>query len=48
LEVHPFSYRAPWVSVMVPLPPKVYVRAENAENAAYIVLRSLAGARLLT
>lgn len=32
--------RAPWVSVMVPLPPRVYLSAEQAESAASFVLRN--------
>lgn len=32
----PFShYKAPWRSIMVPLPPKVFLTGEAAENAAY-------------
>jgi len=32
----PFThYKAPWHSIMVPLPPKVFLTGESAENAAY-------------
>lgn len=38
----PFEhYRAPWHSIMVPLPPKVFLTGEAAENEAYKVLRSI-------
>jgi hypothetical protein len=32
--------RAPWRSIMVPLPPKVYLSGESAENSAHKTLRS--------
>lgn len=32
--------RAPWQSIMVPLPPKVYLSAESAESAAYLQIRA--------
>jgi hypothetical protein len=35
----PFEYRAPWRSIMVPLPPKVYMSGESAENEAWRRLR---------
>jgi hypothetical protein len=38
----PFShYRAPWHSIMVPLPPKVFLTGEMAENDAFRSLRGL-------
>jgi hypothetical protein len=38
----PFGhYRAPWHSIMVPLPPKVFLPAETAENHAHMLLRSI-------
>jgi hypothetical protein len=38
----PFShYRAPWHSIMVPLPPKVFLTGETAENDAFRTLRGL-------
>lgn len=36
--------RAPWQCLMVPLPPKVYLTAESAENAAHTVIQAT-GAR---
>lgn len=39
--VSPFTDRlAPWWSLMVPLPPKVYLSAEMAENAAHVSFRA--------
>ncbi len=38
----PFDhYRAPWHSIMVPLPPKVFLTGEAAENDAFRTLRGL-------
>jgi hypothetical protein len=38
----PFThYKAPWHSIMVPLPPKVFVAGEAAEIATYTWIRSL-------
>jgi hypothetical protein len=38
----PFThYRAPWHSIMVPLPPKVFLTGETAENDAFRTLRGL-------
>lgn len=38
----PFThYRAPWLSIMVPLPPKVFLPAESAENDAHAQLQSI-------
>jgi hypothetical protein len=34
-------YRAPWQSVMVPLPPKVFLTGEAAENDAFRSLRGI-------
>lgn len=34
-------YRCPWHSIMVPLPPKVFLTGEAAENAAFIVLHGV-------
>ncbi len=37
LVMSPFTdRRAPWKSLMIPLPPKVFLSGETAENAAYI------------
>jgi hypothetical protein len=37
----PFSdVRAPWRSIMVPLPPKVFLSGENAENSAHYRFRA--------
>jgi hypothetical protein len=39
----PFDhYKAPWMSLMIPLPPKVFLSGESGENAGYITLLSLA------
>jgi len=39
----PFThYKAPWMSIMVPLPPKVLLSGESAESAAYRAFRGLA------
>lgn len=38
-------YRAPWHSIMVPLPPKVFLTGEAAENDAFRTLRGVWGAR---
>lgn len=48
----PFShYRAPWHSIMVPLPPKVFMTGESAENDAFLRLRGVwssnSGSRVL-
>jgi len=32
--------RAPWQSIMVPLPPKVYLSGESAESAAHLLIRA--------
>jgi hypothetical protein len=38
----PFThYRAPWHSIMVPLPPKVFLTGETAENDAFRTLRGV-------
>lgn len=38
----PFGhYRAPWHSIMVPLPPKVFLTGETAENDAFRTLRGV-------
>jgi hypothetical protein len=38
----PFAhYRAPWHSIMVPLPPKVFLTGETAENDAFRTLRGV-------
>jgi hypothetical protein len=38
----PFShYKTPWSSIMIPLPPKVFMTGESAENAAYEVVRAM-------
>jgi len=38
----PFEhYRAPWHSIMVPLPPKVFLTAEAAENNAHLRLHGI-------
>jgi hypothetical protein len=38
----PFAhYRAPWHSIVVPLPPKVFLTGEAAENDAYTTLRGV-------
>lgn len=38
----PFGhYRAPWHSIMVPLPPKVFLTGESAENDAFKTLRGV-------
>jgi hypothetical protein len=38
----PFEhYRAPWHSIMVPLPPKVFLTGETAENDAFRTLRGI-------
>lgn len=38
----PFThYRAPWHSIMVPLPPKVFLTGESAENDAFRTLRGV-------
>ena len=34
-------YRAPWHSIMVPLPPKVFLTGETAENDAFRTLRGV-------
>ena len=35
----PFGhYKKPWLSIMIPLPPKVFLSGESAESAAYQVL----------
>jgi len=40
--VDPFShYKAPWDSIMVPLPPRVFLSGESAEGKAHSVFRSL-------
>jgi hypothetical protein len=40
----PFThYKAPWDSIMIPLPPKVYLSGESAEGNAHGVFRSIAG-----
>ncbi|MFN8111645.1 MAG: hypothetical protein U0R51_00450 [Solirubrobacterales bacterium] len=42
----PFThYRAPWHSIMVPLPPKVFLTGETAENDAFRTLRGVWRAR---
>lgn len=39
----PFEHRlTPWDSIMIPLPPKVYLSAESAETRAHEVFRSFA------
>ena len=39
----PFDhYKTPWDSIMVPLPPRVYLSGESAEGRAHEVFRSLA------
>lgn len=41
----PFNhYRAPWDSVMVPLPPRVFLTGEAAENDAFLRLRGILAA----
>lgn len=43
----PFSHRtAPWHSIMIPLPPKVFLSGESAENAAYKTISALATGHL--
>lgn len=38
----PFThYKAPWSSIMIPLPPKVFMTGESAENAAYVLFRGV-------
>jgi hypothetical protein len=40
----PFEHRlTPWDSIMIPMPPKVYLSAEAAESRAHEVFRSFAG-----
>lgn len=39
----PFQhYKTPWDSIMIPLPPKVYLSAESAEGRAHEIFRSFA------
>lgn len=39
----PFShYKTPWDSIMIPLPPRVYLSGESAEGRAHRVFRSIA------
>lgn len=39
----PFEhYKAPWDSIMIPLPPRVYLSGESAESRAHEVFRSFA------
>jgi hypothetical protein len=41
----PFShYKTPWLSIMIPLPPKVFLSGEAAESSAYNILTAV-GAR---
>ena len=41
----PFTdHRAPWQGIMVPLPPKVFLSGEMAENAAHLAFRAFGSA----
>lgn len=41
----PFTdHRGPWQGIMVPLPPKVFLSGEMAENAAHLALRAFGSA----